>query len=460
MTVICGSGNNGGDGLVVTRLLREAGYQVTAILISSGKYSNECLEQLKKTSQVCIFGDSPVAGYKTIDKSGVITEISKAHVVVDALLGTGSTSAAREPIATLIELINSSKNKDASVVSVDLPSGSNADTGEIYDPVVKADHTLSLQFIKRGLLQYPAREVCGKLTALPIGIEPLDGCEFSLVTEESSPRLPKRRPDSHKGSYGHVVVIGGSPEMPGAAVLSASAALRSGAGLVTRAAGAGWPAILSPPEIMLTLLEEQGWKLSKRSADDLRALINEASVLVVGPGMGTLPSTVDFVRELITTVDRPIVLDADGLNCLSKLKDLRLNDRVIITPHPGEAATLLSVSTAEVQRDRFKTAKSLYERCGAHVVLKGAGTIVYGSGSGYVVSEGNPYMATAGSGDVLSGVLAGLIAQGMPVKDTSRAGALVHATAGDRAFKLRGGPITASDIFESLPAAIFEITEK
>ncbi|NLF24775.1 MAG: NAD(P)H-hydrate dehydratase [Deltaproteobacteria bacterium] len=458
ISILCGPGNNGGDGLVVARYLREAGAEVKVVLSAARRFSPALDAQLDKFvaggGSVHVFGQgmegrslAPIVTHELADL------FKHSDLIVDALLGTGQKQAPRGSIAALVELLRASLSDTGSarVVAIDIPTGINADSGEVYDPCVRADQTISIELIKRGLLQYPAREYCGELKTVPIGINCEGQCEFELLTASALTLPVPRRPDAHKGEFGHVLVVGGSSRMPGAAALCAISALRAGAGLVTKTEFGS----CFFPEIMLEPVEHCGLGyLGLEAANQLIERASHATVLVLGPGMGRAPETGELLLRLLSECLLPTVLDADGLNLLassgSRLTSLK---HVILTPHPGEAARLLGETTAEVQRDRYSAAARIAKQTSALVVLKGASSIVHDGTRGFVNPTGNPYMATAGSGDVLAGILAGLLAQRMSALEAAKTAVFLHGRAGDLAHAASKGNIIAGDIISYLGAA-------
>jgi hydroxyethylthiazole kinase-like uncharacterized protein yjeF len=463
--VLCGPGNNGGDGLVIGRLLRTRGIAVEIVVAASERYSTECLAQLEKTAAVRAFGGSPgaaggLAGDVSLSADVCLHEIGEselenvlrgADLVVDALLGTGQRSAPRGSIKILVEKLRASTSQDGrrAIVAVDIPTGLDADTGQLFDPHVQADYTVTVQYIKRGMLQFPGRDVCGAISAVPIGIAPEEGVEFSLVHDQSRPLASQRAPDIHKGLLGRVVVVGGSLTMPGAAMLSALGALRAGAGIVTRVIRRNWHTAPALPEAMYEVLEGDSDYFTGRDSEQVLSIVNRHDVVVLGPGLGTQPETALFVQAILEGVENSpvsVVLDADGLNVIVGNGLSLENCKAVLTPHPGEAARLLGVKPQDIQNDRFSAVRRLAECYGASVVLKGAGTLVHDGSRGRLIAEGTPYLATPGSGDVLAGIIAACTASSESIFDAASRGVWIHAKAGIKAAQITGGTILASDI--------------
>lgn len=394
VVILCGSGNNGGDGLVIARLLAGRGIVVYSVLVAANRYSAECREQLKRTNQVRIFGEATPnvlgadIGLKPITALDLKELIERSDLVVDALLGTGQRNAPRGLVAELIEIVASVKRSENSfkILSVDIPTGIDCDTGNLFTPHIVADHTVTLQCIKRGMLQFPARGGCGAISTVDIGIGGDPAVEFELVAPGNLPKVAQRAPDTHKGALGRVLVIGGSLSMPGAPMLAALGALRCGAGIVSRLIRGCWQTVVPLPEAMYRVL---GGDAPSFQLDDLDITLKAAKdydILVIGPGLGTDNGTRLFVSALIEELKRQgirMVLDADALNLIaSQGIDLLKGSKAIMTPHPGEASRLLGVSTEEVQRDRFSAVRSLAERSGCIAVLKGAGSLIHNGQSG------------------------------------------------------------------------------
>lgn len=454
--VLCGPGNNGGDGLVLARVLRAHGRTVHVVIVSAERYSSECVEQMRRCNELLVYGALPTAMELDGLALGIVSDdelreyLAESDLVVDALLGTGQRAAPRDGIVSLVSFIGGVRDTGgARVVSVDIPTGVCADSGLVFHPHVVADSTYCIEFIKRGLLQFPGRSACGAIVALPIGISPHVEPEFFAVEGDAVPRLPPRAPDAHKGQLGRILVIGGSARMPGAAVLSALGALRSGAGIVARVVKRSWGLYPSVPECMFELIDGTEEFFVERDAAEVFAVARRFDVLVVGPGLGTAPETALFLKDLLLqlrSLEKPIVIDADALNIIAEDGIDVAGIPAIVTPHPGEVGRLLERSVSEVQLDRYNTARALWRRLGVVVVVKGAGTIVYGAGRGRVVARGTPYLATPGSGDVLTGVIAACCARLPSLEDAATLGAWIHATAGIVATENSRGPILASDV--------------
>jgi NAD(P)H-hydrate epimerase len=472
VVILCGSGNNGGDGLVVARLLSACAFQVSCVVVNADRYSPECIEQLARYPSVSVRGVpstalSSIAGEPhSISDEELTLLLSKAGVVVDALLGTGQRAAPRGDVALLVNKLQEERSRRSSlrVVAIDIPTGVSGDTGEVFEPHVDAHVTVSIELLKRGVMQFPARAACGDIVTTPIGIvqEGADTTqiEFRAVEGCFVPRLPRRKPDLHKGDLGRVLVIGGCAQMPGAPVLAALGALRSGAGVVSLVTRGAWHGPCVPAECMHVVM--QGAEPFFTEAD--RAVVfpacERADVVVLGPGMGVAPSVAEFLTGLIAylcSLKRRTVIDADALTLVAQIGlDLR-GLPCVITPHPGEATRMLGVLPRTVQSDRFAAVRALWERYGVVSLLKGAGTLVYGEGRGRVITRGTPYLATAGSGDVLSGVIAACFHRSNDALDAAALGAYIHARAGELASREGGGPILASEIARAVSCVVGEL---
>jgi hydroxyethylthiazole kinase-like uncharacterized protein yjeF len=417
LAVVCGGGNNGGDGYLVARLAHQAGLTVSALWLSDP-------EKLK--------GDARRA-YQEARQSGVpiqpfaVSSLATAEVIVDAILGTGLE---REVSGAWREAIAAINGHAGGVLAIDIPSGLHADTGAVLGAAVRADITVTFIGLKQGLFTGEGPSYCGVLRFdnldVPADIYATVHPACRRYAGEDLPQLLAPRPRSaHKGYYGHVLVVGGDLGMAGAARMAAEAAARCGAGLVsvaTRAAHAGQQAA-ARPELMFRGVE---------TPSELEPLLERATVIALGPGLGRTSWSQDMLRAVLATPDYPLVVDADALNLLAAEPAVRQD--WVLTPHPGEAARLLRMSTAQVQADRFAAVSELALRFGGVCVLKGAGTLIAERGQGLALcSCGNPGMASGGMGDVLTGLIAGLLAQGLPLWQAARAGVYVHARAADLA---------------------------
>lgn len=434
LTVLAGTGNNAGDGYLVAVLARRAGWQVQVLAVSP-------VQRLQ--------GDAEQAWLQARDAGveirGWSGSLPQQGVLLDALLGTGLHSQVREPFAGVIDAINASP---LPVVAVDLPSGLNADTGAIEGVAVQADLTVTFIALKPGLFTAQGPDLTGELcfAALAEQPEPAVAAVLERLTLDSCKTvLPKRPRAAHKGMFGHLLLIGGNLGMGGAIVLAAETALRSGAGKVTVATRSEHvaPLLARCPEVMAHGLEDPA---------QLVPLLDQATAVVVGPGLGRD----HWAQQLLTLAlarELPQILDADALNLLAT-QPVRLGRQTVITPHPAEAGRLLGWPTARIQSDRLEAVQRLTERFGCVAVLKGVGSLVADGDRDRLpalCSFGNPGMACAGMGDVLSGLVGALLAQGLEAADAARYAVLLHALAGDRAAG-QSGPLglLAGDLTEHI----------
>ena len=434
ISVFCGAGNNAGDGYVAARLLKEAGCAVRVVWLCE---PNNLTGTAKQAADAYLQAGGEAAEFNAADSP-------KADLIIDALLGTGLARDVGGVWRDAIEAINAST---APVLSADIPSGLDADTGQVKGVAVQASCTLTFIGRKRGLYTAAGPQCCGYICFddlhVPEKVFTTVMAETRLL-DSAFPRtvLPPRRRDAHKGHYGHVLVIGGDTGMAGAARLAAEAAARTGSGLVSVATRAEHAVAISAvcPELMCHGID---------NAAQLRPLLEKATVIVIGPGLGRAAWGQQLLMEVLQT-SLPLVVDADALNLIAREPAVRGN--WVMTPHPGEAARLLQADSGAIQSDRFAAVKQLAERYQAVVVLKGAGSLVTALNAPIALCDrGNPGMASGGMGDVLSGVIGGLIAQGLVPFDASRAGVMVHALAADAAAK-KGGQrgLLASDVIAAL----------
>lgn len=432
--VVVGSGNNGGDGLVVATWAKQDGLSVTVSSPVVGKpYVGDALKAYEGFVE---------EGGEIVDLESV--SLDDADVIVDGVLGTGLSGEVREPFKKAIAKINQA---DASVLSIDIPSGIHADTGEVLGTAVQADVCITFVGIKGGLMTATGKFHTGKLVFDTLGV----GAAFvdlatplaTIVGFEDFESLPDRHAHAHKGTFGRLLCIGGNRGMAGAIRLCSEAALRCGAGLVKVFCHHESRLQVSNgrPELMVT-------------SDNLAEQLSWADCIVLGPGMGQDSWSRSTFNEVLTYLiheDKPVLIDADGLNLLSHhLHKLKLSN-LIITPHPAEAARLLEVTTSSIELDRYAAANKLGDQFSACCVLKGAGSLITTNEGMFVCTDGNPGMATAGMGDVLSGIAGAMLAQGMSAGDASVFATCVHGAAGDLAAE-NGGQrgMLASDVFPYL----------
>ncbi len=464
VAVVVGKGNNGGDGLVVARKLSLAGLSVKVILVSPPhEFTGDALINLQIAQNLNL----PIAqALSPPDLEQLQPQISEHDLIVDAIFGTGLRGAVRGFVASVIACINDSS---APIVAIDLPSGLQADTGAIEGACVNATYTVTIGLPKRGLLIHPGADTTGTLEIADIGFPPK--VVESLMVRVNWTRLgdafkliPPRCRNSHKGTYGRVFVAAASAGMTGAATLTSQAAYRVGAGLVT----VGIPKSLNPileaklTEVMtLPLCETNVKTLALDAGSQILEFVEKTeSILAIGPGLSRHPETVSLVHNLIRKSERPIVIDADGLNALAKSTKLLSNlpPQTVLTPHPGEMARLIGGTVSEVEGDRIGIAQQFAQGHDITLVLKGAPTVIAsGSGTVWINSTGNSGMATGGMGDVLTGVIAGLMAQQSSSLNAAILGVYLHGLAADIAAESIGvHGLMAGDVLDALPNAIQE----
>jgi len=462
VAVLCGKGNNGGDGFAAGRLLHRAGVGVRVFLAARreeiGGDARRHLEQMEQAGLPAL----PLIA--EADLPALDQALAGADLAMDALLGTGSRGAPRPEMAQIIERLGRAGRP---VVAVDLPSGLEADTGQVPGVCARAVLTVTFGLPKIGQLFFPGKEYCGTLVVADIGLpDPAPSPEaVHLISGEGVARLiPRRAPQAHKGSCGLVVVVAGSEGMSGAAALAADSALLAGAGKVILGVPSSLHDILEVKltEVMTKALPELRRRrcLSLRAQGEILSLLAGARCLALGPGLGRHRETGELVRRLLGRVEVPVVLDADGLNAFAgradKLKGV--SAPLVLTPHLGEFARLAGMGVEEVGMDLLGVARRF---AGAHrlvLVLKGAPTVVaLADGRVLVNPTGNPGMATAGAGDVLTGLIAGLIAQGVAPEEAACGGVYVHGRAGDLARDQQGEwGMKAGDLSRALPRALVE----
>ena len=464
VAIVCGRGNNGGDGLVVARVLHDKGVDVTVFLV--GRVADVQGDARANLESLARLGGSVVEILDAQAWDLHVTEISASDLIVDALFGTGL----RDPLQGMLETVVADMNATGlPIVSVDLPSGLSADVHDVVGPTVQATVTVTLGAPKLPLILPPAERWAGELVVADIGIpqqiiDGLDGPRLELLTRDALRRLLQPRPaDVHKGDMGRVLLVAGSPGTTGAARLAAMAALRSGCGLVTLATPRSCQAILAsmaPEYLTLGLAETTDGALDAAATDE--SLQTPADVLAVGPGLGTAPETIQLVRDLVARRTCPLVLDADGLNAfIDDPGALQGSDGpdLVITPHPGEMARLVGATSTEVQANRVEVAGTFATTHEVIVVLKGHRTLVATpDGRVYVNPTGNPGMATGGTGDVLTGMIAAWIAQLLDAEAACRLSAYLHGLAGDLAEADEGEvALIASDLVDRLGDAVLEL---
>ena len=460
VAVICGKGNNGGDGFVVARYLHDAGVNICLFFIGPSKE---------------LSGDAGINYDRAVKSGVVVTEIKKVtdlediknctHLI-DALFGTGFKGRPRDLSAKVIEFIN---EQETAVISIDLPSGLDADNGTHQGAVIRSDYTFALALPKYGLFLSPGRELAGVVDIVPIGIpnEVMNKQKLShqLITAELvSEKLPERNPSGHKGDFGKLLAISGSTGMTGASCLTANSALRSGCGIVRVACPQGVQPVLAIKltEAMTHPLPDISNKgvLALRSLGEIRKLSKEHDALAIGPGLGLHHETQELIRRFVSKNEKPIVIDADALTALSSNMNFIKESKaaMVLTPHAGEFGRLTGETVPDDIQERFVNVLEFAKEYGVTLLLKGSPTIIAcPKGNRYLNPTGNDGMATAGSGDVLTGIIGSLLAQGMTAEDAAVCGAFIHGTAGDiAADALTPRAMIAGDLIDFLPE-VFEL---
>lgn len=463
VAIFCGKGNNGGDGFAVARNLLSRGWQVKVYLLADAstvsgdaRLNFEILQRLE--AEVACVTDAALL-------DAAWSEVASARLLIDALFGTGLSTTVGALHGTVINWMN---RHPAPVVAIDIPSGLDATTGCILGVAVQADLTVSLAAAKLGQIIQPGAGLCGELVVVEIGIPDAiltDLAEGQFLDAESVRHLLPARPSSgHKGTFGHLLLLAGSLGKSGAATLAAEAALRAGVGLVTVAAPFSVQPLLATKltEAMTAPLAEVNGEVAATAYAQLVALCEGKTVLALGPGLGRGSEVTSLVRQVVGDCPLPLVIDADGLFALAghlEMLALRPVGTTILTPHPGEMAHLLGSTSAAVEADRLGTARRFAEAHGVILVLKGARTVIAAPDGGILINPtGHVGMATGGMGDLLTGIIAGLLAQGAPPLAAAAAGVWLHGRSADRLFPRFGNAgLLASDLLAEIPAARCEV---
>jgi NAD(P)H-hydrate epimerase len=462
--VIAGRGNNGGDGYVMARYLKQKGVCVKVYLLATaGRIQGDAAANLQflKSLDIPLIELPDEASFSKHQ-----SEMARLDVWIDAILGTGLKSDVKGFFKTAIEFINGLAKP---VFAVDVPSGLNSDTGQVCGTCIQAKATATFAFAKTGHLIHPGAQYTGALNVVDIGIplpivEAVRPRQRLLTGDLIQSCLPLRLPDAHKGTTGHLLVVAGSPGKTGAAAMTTMAALRSGAGLVTLGCAQSLNAVLESQilEAMTAPLPEiQAGVLGESAFEIIRSLMEGKKCVALGPGLGQTEETRRLVNKIVGACPIPLVIDADGLNNLAGKTDLLTGARapVILTPHPGEMARLADTTAGAVQQDRVKSARDFATAFNVHVVLKGARTVIaHPDGQVFINPTGNAGMASGGMGDVLTGIIAGLVTQGIAPPEACRVGVYLHGAAAD-SLTQHMGPYgyLAGDVIEAIPGEIKKI---
>lgn len=456
--IVCGKGKNGGDGFVIARKLLEYGYNIT-VMITAGlpkdEDSSEMLSRIRASGVPIVYFD---------ENNEKIDYFHNAQIIVDCIFGIGFKGVADRSSENVFNRINSSS---ATVISVDIPSGLYADSGEIGGAHVKADLTIAVTCLKPVHVLKPACNFCGQVVTATIGIP--DACFdaatsplFSCNSEDVKRLFPKRDVNSNKGTFGTVLFIGGSYEMPGAAFMATSAAVNSGAGIVKAAfPNVAYSALAAKTveQVLVPLPSNENGRISRKALPRIVKELSSCSAVVIGCGMGVDGDTEEVVRFVIENSPVPVILDADGINAVKDNIDIldRAKSTVILTPHPGEMARLTKCTVGEIQSNRSAAVKNFVNAHNCVLVLKGASTLVGETGNSgiYINATGNPGLATGGSGDVLAGLIGSFCAQGLSPFEAAVAGVYIHGETGDvvsEKYSMMGN--TPSRLLNQLPSTL------
>ncbi len=463
--IICGRGNNGGDGMVIARHLKNQGSNVSVILLGSAKeLKGDALLNytILKNSGVKVFEvDSPLKLKRAFSSF-------PADCIVDAIFGTGFKGRPTGIYKRAIELINDSEKF---ILAVDIPSGINGDTGDFEGSCVAADATATMCLPKRGIYLFPGRAYCGSIYVVDIGV-PLDlindGYPRVIEYEDIYQMLPYRPPDGNKGTFGQVLIVAGARGFSGAAAMAAISALKVGAGLVRLAAP---NSIINALEakvlevVKVPLCETEEGTISPEAISAISPLLEKSDVVAVGPGITTNAKTVEFLFKLLPMINKPLVIDADGINIIAREISIlrKIKSPFILTPHPGEMSRLIGISPQKINKDRITIATRFACELGGVLILKGAPTIIASaSGEVFLNPTGNSGLASAGSGDVLLGMLAGFLAQNLSPIKAALLGVFLHGLCADLAMDEDNNEysLTAGDLLKLIPKSINFILNK
>jgi NAD(P)H-hydrate epimerase len=451
VSIVCSKGNNGGDGFAIARHLFVKGRDVSVFLIGSEEgMSNDCRINYEAAKKIGI----DITNMENEQETDHLKKaLDQCNLVVDAIFGTGLNRKAEGIYGRTIEAVNSCT---VPVISVDVPSGMNSDTGETYGCCIKADVTVTFQLLKKGFFNYKAREFTGKVEVVEIGIpevaiEKFHQGEYFLDAAMVKGMLKARDQVSHKGDFGRVLIIAGTRGFSGAAYISATSAVRCGSGLVTLDCDENVQAAMSSrfTEAMTCRFDEK---------ERLNGLIDHCDAIAIGPGMGNNEATLRVLENVLSRAKCPVVIDADGLNVLAGKTEIleSASCDIVVTPHPGEMSRLTGYGVDEIQKDRMGTAKELAGKHNITVLLKGYNTIITNGDKLYINSTGNSSMASGGMGDCLTGMIASFIGQGYEATKAACIAAYIHGYTGE---KLSKGMfcVNASHVMEKLPYSIHEV---
>jgi ADP-dependent NAD(P)H-hydrate dehydratase / NAD(P)H-hydrate epimerase len=449
--IVCGTGNNGGDGLALARHLIVLNKKVEVFIVKSGANMSSCCES--NYNILVKMGAKPRTISSPEDIQKLREESAKTEIIVDALFGTGLNREVKGLYRDVINAINESESK---IISIDIPSGLQSDTGNVLGASVKAHRTVCFEFYKRGFLNYKSSPYTGEIVVESIGvphqiIEAHHNQEFLVEKTDVLKHIKKRDKLGHKGTYGRVLIAAGSPGFSGAAYLAAEACVRSGSGLVTLATHEDIQSVLS-----CKLAEAM--TMSYSSEEAFLGILKNCSAAAIGPGMGNNVATLKIVRKLIEGAECPLIIDADGINVLSRNLEIlsaRKND-IILTPHPGEMSRLTGMSIEYITENRVDVAKGFAAEHGVIVLLKGYETVITDGTSVYINPTGSSAMASGGMGDSLTGIIASLAAQGLKPIAAAFCGAYIHGYSGDMLSEEMYS-VNAGKLIENIPIVMKEI---
>lgn len=464
IVVVCGKGNNGGDGFVVARKFAENGYNVCVILAGGYPVSQEAIYMYKMVIDLSI----PTVWYDA-DRLKTLQTIKNADVIVDAVFGFSFYGNISDEMKDLFKEMNNSK---AVKFAVDIPSGVYCDSGFKDENCFVSDYTIAISALKPCHIVHPACDCCGDIIIANIGISAdsysfVENSMFTFSKAEIGNLIVKRETTSHKGTYGHLLSVCGSKRMPGAPVLAASAALRSGVGLVTAAFPESIYSVMSnklTEALLLPLVESNDGTISQDASNQIFDEISKYDAVLIGCGLGVTPGTKKIVENILKNSKVPVIIDADGINIISENIDILKEAAcpIILTPHPKEMSRLCGAPVSMIQADRVKFAKDFAYKYNVTLVLKGSNTVVASphSKSVYINSSGNSGLSKGGSGDVLAGIIAAFCAQGMNILSACTAGVYIHGHCADRtADRLSQTGMLPSDVIEELASVFAEFGE-
>lgn len=457
ITVLVGKGNNGGDGLAAARILKNWGYQLK-IILSSTKTELQGIN--KKNFELASFNKIKSDQFEDLKEKKFIEMINDSDLIIDALLGTGISGQLRGNIKKIINLINQNIDKQPLTIAVDIPSGIMGKTGRRAGAAIKADHTATMAAYKRGLLLYPGRDYAGKIEVINIGIQKetieKNGDSLKYFTyQEAKKIIPQRKNNGHKGDFGKLAVLAGSQGMTGAPILSTKAALKSGSGLVYLLIAEEIEALTTAQlnEVVGLALPSKNGVIAENSIENILQFSEKIDVLAVGPGLGSTSSVQKIIREILENLNIPLIMDADAINAVTDLDLLKnYSGELILTPHPGEMARLTALTIKEINNNRIEIAREFAQKNNLTLILKGAATITAAAdGRAYINSSGCNGMATAGSGDVLTGIVSSLRAQKLQAFEAAALAAYIHGRAGEYAAEIESDfSLIAGNIIDNL----------